>query len=231
MSYKTFNIDIDYKKKKILYNMNCYGNHTASKIRNELKTLDEIDSRFEKMIYISENFLEHYFTSPTYHEEISKIFNERVFGKYPVFCTKEHRARKGVDLTPVTRELISHLVEVKKEKQKIERFYRDLRRLDYIPHVKLKHFDIKKLDKRVMSLGDCLSMLKNGQKLEDIVTYFNPNTYPQALENYKSSIISNDILEQLEAVGFKFSKESKRYQELKITKVFSALGDNHEETA
>lgn len=229
VTYQTYKINIDYKRKRVLYNMNCYGSYTARKIRDALKVLGEIDKMFQKNIYVSEGFLEHYFTSPTYKKEINGIFEKEIWGRYPIFTTPEYSVREGVELTPVTRELVALIVEKKIEKQKIERFYRTFKKVNYVPHVKLKHFKILDLPKRPLYVYDALQMIVNGQKAEDIGAYFKAYYSSEVTINGSNSTglekITLEELEALESIGYKFNRADKVYQNLKASKVFNSLGD------
>ena len=234
-SYQNNNVSVDLKNMKAVYNLDVGGNNVLDQLNREKSNIDEIDKRFEVSVYISTQNLKHNLSSPTYGKDL-KAFYDDLLKKHDIVTdlTKNQNspasAKELYKLTPV---ILGEIYDRELEKAKIERFYRDLVKLKYVPKVKLKY---EKLDaeKRHCGIRDAITMLENGQDLKEVFgKYFKADKKTEInLDDPYSGIsesaknLTAEKLETLEKCGFVFSSKSKKYAQIKTTKIFNSLGDD-----
>lgn len=214
---KAYHTSIDLKKKEILFNPTTYGSYSASKLRNELNSLESMGIPFKKSLVFDKHQLRHLVCSSTYGLENIENFKANVLGKIDSYVsTYDYKTHTNSHST-LTLEFLEGLVFDWKEEKRWKNLTRKILNTGKIP--KYRPFKNKHNPRTVGSyeVSNILDL-----PIEILEKFFVANVrYPTTLpDSVKTSLQA----ETFKALGFNLN-HCPRYQALTTLSVFNDLGD------
>jgi hypothetical protein len=228
---------IDYKNRYVLAELQSYGNNQLNNLKSNLNIIKKIKG-FKIDIFISEDHLKYYISSPTYGRDTIEFLLNDVISTYTLFTGKSDfensiHTINFSKLKKVTKDELNVLSEINKEKKKINKMLKTYLITGHKANIKLKHLDLNKAPKIIISASDCFLAIKKVD-LKDLKKFYTINNYHNTKElrmdqfvytkEAVKSITLGDI-EKLKELGFTFDNKCTIYSKLVATKVLTNLGD------